>query len=537
MSAAELGQFASGFASWRGIIARVRPEERLKAFGNCCAEVAGMCGRGLNRGLAADELRDIAITQAFGDEDEIQQIIANAFIHIEEQEQVPELDLDEPPQPRWNKPKTNGSRPAQREHELGEKNVGRELKMPPPRQWLQATQFCIGFISSLVAAGGIGKSALRLLQFISLATGKPLCGPHMKIFRRCRVLLISLEDNWDELQRRIQAILVYCSKKYEQTGNELYNITQADLDGWLYCATPPALAKIAEPDINVRKRKVGELDRQIRETIHRLIARGHKPDILSLDPFIKTHSLEENSSADMDYVCDLLAKLCIDFNIAVDSPHHVHKGLMLPGDADSGRGSSGIRDAARLIFTLVPMSEEEAASLRGPGGEKISQHERASYIRLDPAKLNIAARVFRPIWFHLVPVPIGNGDGPDGIYPNGDTIQVVEPWEPQGLFADTDNVTLNEILDEIEQSIEVEQADALEKRIRRYTNIKNAGNDKQASRVIEKYYPDKDEAECRDMITEWIKNGVLYYEDYHDPVQRRSQKGLFVNNSKRPGRG
>src|SRR5262249_54448386 len=61
----------------------------------------------------------------------------------------------------------------------------------PPRQWLLANQFCRSFISSLVAAGGIGKSTLRLLQYISLAINRPLSGQH--VFRRCRVLLISLE--------------------------------------------------------------------------------------------------------------------------------------------------------------------------------------------------------------------------------------------------------------------------------------------------------------------------------------------------------
>src|SRR5262249_20787757 len=73
----------------------------------------------------------------------------------------------------------------------------------PPREWLLGNQFCRGFISSIVAAGGTGKSALRLLQLISLATGRPLSGQH--IFHRSRVLLISLEDDIHELRRRIKA--------------------------------------------------------------------------------------------------------------------------------------------------------------------------------------------------------------------------------------------------------------------------------------------------------------------------------------------
>jgi RecA-family ATPase len=135
-----------------------------------------------------------------------------------------------------------------------------------------------------------------------------------------------------------------------------------------------------------------------------------KPDILGLDPFVKLHSLEESNSADMDFVCGLLAKFAIEFNIAVDSPHHVHKGTIAPGDADAGRGSSGIRDAGRLIYTLTPMAESEAKLLG------IDPEERHAYVRLDGAKVNIAARSGNATWFKIIGVPIGNSTRE---YPSG----------------------------------------------------------------------------------------------------------------------
>src|SRR5262249_24225111 len=144
-----------------------------------------------------------------------------------------------------------------------------------------------------------GKSALRLLQFISMALGRSLCGQH--VFRRCRVLLISLEDDRDELQRRIKAVLDH------------YKIDRKELKGWLFCASPK-LTKLAE--MKDRTRSIGPLEQQIKDAIKR-----RNPDITSLDPFIKTHGLEENDSGDMDFVCDLLARMAIEFNIAVDSPH------------------------------------------------------------------------------------------------------------------------------------------------------------------------------------------------------------------------
>jgi hypothetical protein len=381
---------------------------------------------------------------------------------------------------------------------LGEWDAGDEPGTIPPRQWLLGNQFCRSFISSIVAAGGAGKSALRLLQFISMAIGRSLCGQH--VFRRCRVLLISLEDDRDELQRRIKAVLDH------------YEIERKELKGWLFCASPK-LAKLAE--MKNHTRTIGPLEQYIREAIKR-----RNPDIVGLDPFIKTHSLEENDSGDMDFVCDLLARFAIEFNIAVDSPHHVHKGQVTPGDVDSGRGSSGIRDAGRLVYTLAPMSESEAKIFN------IKAENRRVYVRLDSAKVNIAAPSAKAEWFHIVGQPIGNGTDE---YPNGDTIQVVEPWAPPDAWRDTTSIGLNAILTDINLGMTSEDGKPTGQR---YSNAPKT--DRAVWPVVQKHYPDKSEAECRTIIHAWLATGLLYPEDYDDPVERKKRKGLKVDNSKRP---
>jgi hypothetical protein len=135
--------------------------------------------------------------------------------------------------------------------------AGDEPGVISPRQWLLGNQFCRGFISSIVAAGGAGKSALRLVQYISLAIGRSLCGQH--VFRRCRVLLISLEDDRHELQRRIKAVLDH------------YGVDRAELKGGLFCASPKR-AKLAEMKNGTRT--IGPLELQLEEAIER-----RKPDI------------------------------------------------------------------------------------------------------------------------------------------------------------------------------------------------------------------------------------------------------------------
>jgi len=90
---------------------------------------------------------------------------------------------------------------------LGEWDAGDDTEMPPPRGWLLGNIFARRFMSSLLADGGVGKTALRYAQLLSCAIGRSLTGEH--VFQRCRVLIISLEDDVDELRRRILALMLH----------------------------------------------------------------------------------------------------------------------------------------------------------------------------------------------------------------------------------------------------------------------------------------------------------------------------------------
>src|SRR5215471_16420327 len=46
-------------------------------------------------------------------------------------------------------------------------NMGDDHDLPPPRRWLMANTFCKGFLSSVAAAGGVGKTALLIVQLLS----------------------------------------------------------------------------------------------------------------------------------------------------------------------------------------------------------------------------------------------------------------------------------------------------------------------------------------------------------------------------------
>jgi hypothetical protein len=380
---------------------------------------------------------------------------------------------------------------------LGEWDAGYDTELPPPRGWQLGNTFCRKFMSSLLGDGGVGKTALRYAQALSLAIGRALTGEH--VFQRCRVLIISLEDDVDELKRRILAAMLH------------HKIDRADVKGWLFLSAPGAVAgKLMTTDKSGRP-VIGRLAANIEAVI---VAR--KIDLVMLDPFIKSHSVEENHNSLIDDVAQVLTNLAAKYNIAVDAPHHTSKGVADPGNADRGRGASSMKDAARLVYTLTPMSTDEAKTLG------INQDDRRQYVRVDSAKVNIARHLGATKWFRLIGVPLGNGND---IYPNGDDVQTVEPWTPPATFADLSVDLLNQILTAIDAGL----ADG-----NRYTDASKA-DERAAWKVIVERAPNKTEGQAREIIKMWVKNGVLARYEYDNPVTRKPVNGLRLDPSKRPG--
>src|SRR5262249_21353539 len=133
----------------------------------------------------------------------------------------------------------------------------------------------------------------------------------------------------------------------------------------------------------------------------------------------------------------------------------------------------------------------------------INSDDRRSYVRLDSAKTNIAAPSTKATWFHIVGQPIGNATAE---YPNGDTVQVVEPWSPPDAWAGTSSQGLNTILTDIDRGVTDDDGRPTGQR---YSNAPAAGDDRQVWPVVQRHYPDKAEAQCRQIIHAWLDTGLL----------------------------
>lgn len=415
----------------------------------------------------------------------------------------PPPDSDEPPEGFFDllpieayEDGLGGLPPPPKSQTLGVWDAGDDVEKPPPRGWLLGVVFARMYISSLLGDGGVGKTALRILQALSLATGKELTGEH--VFMRSRVLILCLEDNADELRRRVLAARLR------------YNISAADVKGWLFLWAPGLTAgKLLEID-DEGKRVEGELGGKIAALIIK-----HKIDLVIVDPMVKSHAVDENTNNAIDAVVQILSDLSIRYDMAIDVPHHTRKGTPEPGNADQGRGATAMKDAARLVYTLMPMSEDEAKAFG------IDVTRRKSYVRMDSGKVNIAPPMFDATWFHLIGVALGNATD---LYPSGDNVQTMERWYPTMAGSDFTDDLKDKIIAEIDAGLPDGG---------RYTNAA-AATGRAAWTVVAKHVPGKTREQGRQIIIALIDGGLLEVHEYEDPSSRKTAKGLRKGRRKNP---
>jgi len=350
----------------------------------------------------------------------------------------------------------------------------------PPRRWLLGNSFCRKFLSSLIADGGVGKTALRIAQGLALAAGRSditneyvFGGPH-------RVLFVCFEDDADELNRRIAAAMLH------------HKVSADDLDDRLMLAVIKGkkLLQMARHGAI----KPGELTAWLKRAIVTL-----KPDHVILDPFVKTHGLEENDNILMDQVCDTLATLAIEYNIGIDAPHHTRKGVHAAGNADEGRGASAVKDAARIVDTLTPMTAQEA--------EQLGISDRI-HIRYDNGKYNLCP-AGEARWFRFVGVAIGNTNV-DPTYPKGDNVQTVEPWKPPAAFDGLPLAVIKDVFDKIRQGPQPDEF---------WARNRQAGEDWVGSILTA---AGKSKNQAATVVETWIRNDVLKVDDYNSPKRKRA---------------
>ena len=367
-----------------------------------------------------------------------------------------------------------------------------DMRGVEPRRWLYGKHLIRGYVSATVSPGGVGKTTLELTEAIALATGRDLLG--VPVRERVKVWHYNLEDPRDELLRRAWAIC------------EQFQIPPVELEGWLYLDSGRDCKMIvAEPVDGIVTPTVAA--EQVIDQMQRLDI-----GLLQVDPLVKAHYAEENDNKQIDAVLDVFADVAKRCDAAIDLVHHTRKPpsgfVAVAGDINTARGAGALAGAVRSARTITPMSDKECERF------DIDPQRKAWYVRVDDAKGNMSAPAADAVWFERQSVELVQGD----------YVGVLAPWSPPDPFEGLGVDGARRALMSIEAGLEDGQ---------RYTATARAGTNRWAGCVL--LDMGLGEGSAKSVLRTWMSNNVLVVADYHNPVRRRSDKGLFVNYDKLPG--
>jgi hypothetical protein len=364
------------------------------------------------------------------------------------------------------------------------------LKRLPPRKWVYGHFLIKQYASVLGGVGGAGKTTYAITIGLSVATGRDLL--EEPVHETGPVWIYNLEDPGDELYRRVWAACIAHGVDPDELVGKLHLdsgrdrplvIVRRDENGTAI-ATPDKAALVAE-----------------------LKARGTK--LLVVDPFVKSHRLEENSNAEMDVAATLWSEVAHDAECVILLVHHYKKGGV-SGDADAFRGASAVVNAARAAIGMTVMTADEAKRFG------IKEKERKLYVRCDDAKLNMAPPSEHTVWLRLHNITLPNGtDGQDG-----DRVQAARRWRPPSAWDGIDGETVIDILDAIHEGRE----DGTH-----WSPHKHA--DGWAGHLVMKH-TDTTEAEAEKILDAWEANGLISEVTYKHPVQRKDRTRYVVDQTK-----
>lgn len=284
-----------------------------------------------------------------------------------------------------------------------------------PRRWLYGGHYVRGFVSTTVAPGGVGKSSLAIAETLAMVTGRNLVGEQPTA--PVTVWYFNGEDPADEIQRRFIAAMLR------------FGIGPGDVAGRLFAdsgrATDLVLAYVERGSVVIS----AEVSEEIRSTI-----RANSIDVVIVDPFVSSHRVPENDNGAMDAVMKEWGRIAESTGCSIELVHHSRKTGGAEVTVEDGRGASALVSAARSARALNGMTKDEA--------EKAGVKSHRSYFRLDNGKANMAAPPESSRWFHLVPIPLGNGVAPD----DGDDVAVVESWNWPDALADVTAADVDVVL-------------------------------------------------------------------------------------------
>lgn len=361
----------------------------------------------------------------------------------------------------------------------------------PAREWIIRGLMIRRHISILVAPGGSGKSLLSAQWAVALAIGMSWGG--WTPVEAQKVLLINAEDDGDEMRRRIHAAC------------KIMNVNPHSLMGRLFLADDPrsiVVAKTTKDKVVTATPLADAITRTVEE---------NGIGVVVVDPFAETFEGDENSNSEVKWAAAIWRAVARETSCSVMLVHHTPKYAKgMAGDADAARGAGALVNSARIVSTLFTMTEDEATVFA------IRPEDAYRYVRFDDAKANLTLMNGKAKWFEKVSHEL----------PNGDSVGVLKPWAPPGVFDGVSIDTITGILQTLDQGRDGGKY---------LYNVKAGPEITEAwagSVVMEATGCDR--ARATKIISEWLQSGLLVKAEYTHS-NRHAKVGVRVDFSKRPG--
>lgn len=346
----------------------------------------------------------------------------------------------------------------------------------PTRQWLLGHWLLRGEVTGIIAPGGAGKSTISNAMALSLATGRPLLGKPVPRGPQ-PVWSFNLEDGLDELERQMAAACAF------------YHVSARDCEDRLFLDSGLIQPLCTAIEDRNGFRLVEEIFEELTATISE-----RRIGAIFVDPLVSSHAVQENDNGAIDAITKRWKRLAQETGCAVALVHHTKKMGGREVTAEDGRGGVALRDAARVMLTLNPMSPQEAEELG------ISDPDmRRALVRIDEGKSS-RAPPGAATWIKLESQSLDNGAG----FEPSDMVGVAALWNRPDVLHGITTEQLHQVqkgLAEGEWRESVQSKDWVGFLVAKVTGLS----------------VDADKARIKAMIKSWRRDGAI-------TVERRADK-------------
>lgn len=267
----------------------------------------------------------------------------------------------------------------------------------PRRRWVGgAGAFPRPKVACISGAPGTHKTTVALSVAIMLAIGRAWAGliaPEAP----CRVLIACIEDDIDEVRRRVHAFVkANCDLPHERALIR-DNLRIIDL------SEEVPLYEVSAEGRTMARPAVGRLQASIL---------AHRAELVVLDPLIELHTGEETNNSVMVSVLRQPRAIAAESDCVILVLHHETKA----GDGaplQRLRGAGSIGGSIRRHWSMRAMTQDEAADMN------IADDLRDLYVKIEGGK-NQYGRLRSTGWFVVEERELANGDG----------THLLAPWNP-----------------------------------------------------------------------------------------------------------